>query len=107
MAVLMTVRCKTMSGASNTRLTMATWSDCLYVPALRVVIRYDRLIGYFSAAAQTLPARGIEGLLVNAGHMCEAAGSGGPRYRSGFAAATARFTDGGWHSGASPSPAHR
>ena len=28
-------------------------------------------------------------------------------YKSGFAAATARFTDGGWHSGATPSPAHR
>ncbi len=41
----------------------------LYVPALRAAVRYDRLTGYFSASALTLAARGVEGLVVNRGHM--------------------------------------
>jgi SNF2 family DNA or RNA helicase len=41
----------------------------LYEPMLASAVRYDRLTGYFSASALTLAARGIEGLIVNGGHM--------------------------------------
>jgi superfamily II DNA or RNA helicase len=41
----------------------------LYQPALECAVRYDRLTGYFSASALALAARGIEGLVVNGGHM--------------------------------------
>ena len=40
-----------------------------YVPALEDAKRYDRLTGYFNAAALALAARGIEGLVRNSGHM--------------------------------------
>jgi hypothetical protein len=40
-----------------------------YLPALEDAVRYDRLTGYFNAAALTLAARGIEGLIRNSGHM--------------------------------------
>ena len=40
-----------------------------YVPALEEAERYDRLTGYFNAHALTLAARGIEGLVRNAGRM--------------------------------------
>jgi hypothetical protein len=41
----------------------------LYEPMLASAVRYDRLTGYFSASALALAARGIEGLIVNVGHM--------------------------------------
>ena len=40
-----------------------------YVPALEDAKCYDRLTGYFNAGALALAARGIEGLVRNAGHM--------------------------------------
>ncbi len=40
-----------------------------YVPALRSATRYDRKTGYFTAPAFTLAARGIEGIVLNGGHM--------------------------------------
>ena len=40
-----------------------------YVPALEDAERYDRLTGYFNAAALALAARGIEGLVRNRGRM--------------------------------------
>ncbi len=40
-----------------------------YLPALDDAERYDRLTGYFKAGALTLAARGIEGLVRNAGRM--------------------------------------
>jgi hypothetical protein len=40
-----------------------------YLPALEGAERYDRLTGYFKAAALTLAARGIEGLVLNGGRM--------------------------------------
>ena len=40
-----------------------------YLPALEDAERYDRLTGYFKAGALTLAARGIEGLVRNAGRM--------------------------------------
>ena len=40
-----------------------------YVPVLEDAERYDRLTGYFQAAALALAARGIEGLVRNGGHM--------------------------------------
>ena len=40
-----------------------------YVPALEDAKSYDRLTGYFNAGALALAARGIEGLVRNAGHM--------------------------------------
>ena len=40
-----------------------------YVPALEDATCYDRLTGYFKAGALTLAARGIEGLVRNAGRM--------------------------------------
>ena len=40
-----------------------------HVPALEDAKRYDRLTGYFNAAALTLAARGIEGLVRNDGRM--------------------------------------
>ena len=40
-----------------------------YVPALLEAVRYDRLTGYFNAAALALAARGIEGLVRNGGRM--------------------------------------
>ncbi len=40
-----------------------------YVPALEDAERYDRLTGYFNAGALALAARGIEGLVRNAGRM--------------------------------------
>ncbi len=41
----------------------------LHVPALRDAVRYDRLTGFFNAAALTLAARGIEDLARNGGKM--------------------------------------
>ena len=41
----------------------------LYVPLLSCAERYDRLTGYFSAKALALAARGVEGLVLNNGHM--------------------------------------
>jgi len=41
----------------------------LYEPMLASAVRYDRLTAYFSASALALAARGIEGLIVNGGHM--------------------------------------
>ncbi len=41
----------------------------LHVPALEDAKRYDRLTGYFNAAALMLAARGIEGLVRNDGRM--------------------------------------
>ena len=40
-----------------------------YIPALLEAVRYDRLTGYFNAAALALAARGIEGLVRNGGRM--------------------------------------
>ena len=40
-----------------------------YLPALADAARYDRLTGYFNAGALALAARGIEGLVRNAGRM--------------------------------------
>lgn len=40
-----------------------------YLTALACAQRYDRTTGYFSAAALTLAARGIEGLVLNGGRM--------------------------------------
>ena len=40
-----------------------------YVPALQDAARYDRLTGYFDAGALALAARGVEGLVRNAGRM--------------------------------------
>ncbi len=40
-----------------------------YLPALEDAERYDRLTGYFRADALTLAARGLEGLVRNAGRM--------------------------------------
>jgi len=40
-----------------------------YVPLLQCAVRYDRLTGYFNAAALALAARGVEGLLLNDGRM--------------------------------------
>ena len=40
-----------------------------YVPALRDAVRYDRLTGYFNAAALKLATRGIEALVRNDGRM--------------------------------------
>ncbi len=40
-----------------------------HVPALEDAERYDRLTGYFNAAALALAARGIEGLVRNGGRM--------------------------------------
>ena len=40
-----------------------------YIPALQDAQRYDRLTGYFNAAALALAARGIEGLVRNNGYM--------------------------------------
>lgn len=40
-----------------------------WVPALACAVRYDRATGYFSARALTLAARGLEGLVRNAGRM--------------------------------------
>ncbi len=41
----------------------------LYVPLLSCAERYDRLTGYFTAAALALASRGIEGLALNNGAM--------------------------------------
>ena len=43
--------------------------ELFYVPALEDAERYDRLTGYFNAGALALAARGIEGLVRNAGRM--------------------------------------
>ena len=43
--------------------------DIFYVPVLEDAERYDRLTGYFNAGALALAARGIEGLVRNAGRM--------------------------------------
>lgn len=40
-----------------------------YLPALRSAVRYDRTTGYFTAGALALAARGLEGLVLNDGHM--------------------------------------
>lgn len=40
-----------------------------YVPALECATRYDRTTGYFTASALALAMRGLEGLIVNGGHM--------------------------------------
>ncbi len=43
--------------------------DVFYIPALQSALRHDRLTGYFNAGALALAARGIEGLVRNAGRM--------------------------------------
>ena len=43
--------------------------ELFYVPVLEDAERYDRLTGYFNAGALALAARGIEGLVRNAGRM--------------------------------------
>lgn len=40
-----------------------------YVPALECATRYDRTTGYFTASALALAMRGLEGLILNGGHM--------------------------------------
>lgn len=40
-----------------------------YIPALECATRYDRTTGYFTASALALAMRGLEGLIVNGGHM--------------------------------------
>lgn len=40
-----------------------------YVPLLGCAVRYDRLTGYFNAAALALAARGVEELVLNEGQM--------------------------------------
>ncbi|MFZ3041089.1 MAG: helicase-related protein [Thiobacillus sp.] len=40
-----------------------------YLPALSCAQRYDRTTGYFTATALAIAARGIEGLVLNAGRM--------------------------------------
>ncbi len=40
-----------------------------YLPALCCATRYDRSTGYFNAPALALAMRGLEGLIVNDGHM--------------------------------------
>ena len=40
-----------------------------YVPLLDCAVRYDRLTGYFNAAALALAARGVEGMVGNGGVM--------------------------------------
>lgn len=40
-----------------------------YIPALSCAVRYDRSTGYFGASALALAMRGLEGLIVNNGHM--------------------------------------
>lgn len=40
-----------------------------YVPALECAERYDRTTGYFTASALALAMRGLEGLIINGGHM--------------------------------------
>lgn len=40
-----------------------------YVPLLSCAVRYDRLTGYFNAAALALAARGVEELVLNDGRM--------------------------------------
>ena len=40
-----------------------------YVPALACAQRYDRITGYFNASALAIAARGVEGLVLNAGRM--------------------------------------
>ena len=40
-----------------------------YVPALSCAVRYDRSTGYFNASALALAMRGLEGLIINDGHM--------------------------------------
>ena len=40
-----------------------------YVPALACAQRYDRITGYFNATALAVAARGVEGLVLNAGRM--------------------------------------
>ena len=48
--------------------------ELFYVPVLEDAERYDRLTGYFNAGALALAARGIEGLVRNAGRMRLVAG---------------------------------
>ena len=43
--------------------------ELFYIPVLKDAERYDRLTGYFNAGALALAARGIEGLVRNAGRM--------------------------------------
>lgn len=40
-----------------------------YIPALACAQRYDRITGYFNASALAVAARGVEGLVLNAGRM--------------------------------------
>ncbi|MEW5722288.1 MAG: SNF2-related protein, partial [Thermodesulfobacteriota bacterium] len=40
-----------------------------YIPALSCAVRYDRSTGYFNAPALALAMRGLEGLIINNGHM--------------------------------------
>jgi len=40
-----------------------------YIPALACATRYDRSTGYFTASALALAMRGMEGLILNGGHM--------------------------------------
>lgn len=46
-----------------------TLIDQFYLTALACAQRYDRTTGYFSATALAIAARGIEGLVLNAGRM--------------------------------------
>jgi hypothetical protein len=43
--------------------------ELFYNPALACATSYDRMTGYFSANALALAARGIAGMIANAGHM--------------------------------------
>ena len=46
-----------------------TLIEQFYLTALACAQRYDRTTGYFSATALAIAARGIEGLVLNAGRM--------------------------------------
>ena len=46
-----------------------TLIEQFYLTALVCAQRYDRTTGYFSATALAIAARGIEGLVLNAGRM--------------------------------------
>src|ERR1035437_9423107 len=43
--------------------------ELFYNPALACAKSYDRMTGYFSANALALAARGVAGMIANAGHM--------------------------------------
>src|SRR6266576_3625203 len=46
-----------------------TLIEQFYLTALACAQRYDRTTGYFSATALAIAARGVEGLVLNAGRM--------------------------------------